>query len=405
MISSSNSISHAISRCSIWNLYRSTSFCRCSMWTSSLPLLRFFPRRCSASSCASRSLSWCFSSDIRLSIQALTSSFGLSKSFFLGVLFSASFENAFVFVSFSQTLNRSISRSICFRACSISSLSRISGLDNHPLIWSRYRCNRLISFFRSASCFSLSAAVGAEYTFCQIDSNSTRPSWTRFRTRSISDCCFLVCAMTRATRRRRPPQRPRSGCRSSASPRTYQWLQLQSVRLGARWLPGTSARGRRHVLDRRAAHSGLRPLVGDCPCAVRAVRNCVGCVSRVETYKGPWDQSWLRDDAGAVRPSAASMSGLVAYSSESDDDDGGRCASSPKRLPPAAAVLPGKVVGDVHRAPAPKRQCVVHSENLDMIPPQLRLRRPNVVTEESFRTQRVRRQHQQQRPGPSTPDK
>jgi len=80
-----------------------------------------------------------------------------------------SFEKALVLVSFSQTLNRSISRSISFRASMRAFLSLISLDWIHVLIWSLYRCSFLISFFRSASNFSFWFKLSVSYT-CKAQS-------------------------------------------------------------------------------------------------------------------------------------------------------------------------------------------------------------------------------------------
>ena len=60
-----------------------------------------------------------------------------------------SFENALVLVSFSTTLNRSISISIFLRYSNNTVLSFTSFEAVHCLTWSRNRCSFLISFFKS----------------------------------------------------------------------------------------------------------------------------------------------------------------------------------------------------------------------------------------------------------------
>ena len=81
-------------------------------------------------------------------------SFASSLAFSLGSFATRaaarpSLENAFVLVSFSITLNRSISTSIRRRASKSGFLSFTSLDAAHCFTWSRKRCSFLISFFKS----------------------------------------------------------------------------------------------------------------------------------------------------------------------------------------------------------------------------------------------------------------
>mmetsp|Transcript_1856 Transcript_1856/g.3145 ORF Transcript_1856/g.3145 Transcript_1856/m.3145 type:complete len:206 (-) Transcript_1856:128-745(-) len=97
-----------------------------------------------------------------------------------------SFEYAFVLVSLSRSLKRSIRTSTVRRASSKAALSRISGLAVHPLTCSRRRCNFLISFFKSCSYFSFCEFPRAPIILSKVSSNDSAPSLIFLSTRSTS---------------------------------------------------------------------------------------------------------------------------------------------------------------------------------------------------------------------------
>mmetsp|Transcript_10395 Transcript_10395/g.38337 ORF Transcript_10395/g.38337 Transcript_10395/m.38337 type:complete len:205 (+) Transcript_10395:3147-3761(+) len=103
------------------------------------------------------------------------------------VLAKPSFEKAFVLLSRSNALNRSILTSMLRRAASSASVSLTSPLEAQPRIWSRSFCSFFSSFFRSLSI--LSFLSGSERSiFCHRSSKTSTPSWTFLRVVSISFC-------------------------------------------------------------------------------------------------------------------------------------------------------------------------------------------------------------------------
>ena len=91
-----------------------------------------------------------FISSMAAAIHSRASSFAFSLgSFATRAARRPSLENAFVFVSFSITLNRSISTSMRRRASRSGFLSFTSFEAAHCFTWSRNRCSFLISFFKS----------------------------------------------------------------------------------------------------------------------------------------------------------------------------------------------------------------------------------------------------------------
>ena len=99
------------------------------------------------------------SSDCEIHLRTLLRSFSFGSS--LVAWLRPSFEKALVLNSFSQTLNRSISVSISFRASVSGRLSLMSELVIHVLMSSRYRCSFLICDLSSASNFSFWLAFWA----------------------------------------------------------------------------------------------------------------------------------------------------------------------------------------------------------------------------------------------------
>mmetsp|Transcript_7952 Transcript_7952/g.19879 ORF Transcript_7952/g.19879 Transcript_7952/m.19879 type:complete len:259 (-) Transcript_7952:74-850(-) len=174
------------------------SLCRVTTSSSSSSLgggfCFFFTLPCSSSISYSNSSTLA----VKDSTLLLTHSRASSLAFSLGSAALGAPARPAIFISRSHTLKRSISFSILFRASINGCLSLISAPAIHALICSRRRCSFLISFFSSPSSFSRWLLLSHSCTCCHSSSNSSCPSWTFLRVRSISPFSFLSAAILSA---------------------------------------------------------------------------------------------------------------------------------------------------------------------------------------------------------------
>mmetsp|Transcript_23293 Transcript_23293/g.69183 ORF Transcript_23293/g.69183 Transcript_23293/m.69183 type:complete len:200 (-) Transcript_23293:174-773(-) len=157
---------------------------------------RFLTEPCSSSSSNSRSSILTVTASTVEFIQSRASSLAFSLGSLCTLLMPL------IFDSRSQTLNRSMSRSIERRATMSGSLSLISAPAIHDLICSRSRCSFLISFLSSPSNFSRWLGFSQSCTWFQRSSKMSWPSTTFFNVRSISALSLRSAAMPAFSARR-----------------------------------------------------------------------------------------------------------------------------------------------------------------------------------------------------------